>query len=200
MRRNIILLLFLFLIAGFASSAYAEEPMRKSITLFWGQNTDSDFLMILTMRIGKWSPYYIAGAGVNLELFNVNQSNAKRLFSFEWGNRLVIHRENHKTIGEGDSFLTIRYHHFPWSSYVLTTVAFGEGVSAATNPLPSEKFTDDRVHRNVLNYMLFEMTLGLASIPDWQIAFGIHHRSGIYGLYGVDGGSNYLYAGITKWF
>ncbi|MEI8348165.1 MAG: hypothetical protein WCG27_11905, partial [Pseudomonadota bacterium] len=82
--------------------------------------------------------------------------------------------------------------------YLLTTFAFGDGLSAVTHH-PSSETVSQNVHRSILNYILVEITLGVPKYPDWLLSLRIHHRSGIYGLMDVDGGSDYLCLGITTW-
>jgi hypothetical protein len=42
---------------------------------------------------------------------------------------------------------------------------------------------------------MFELAMGLAQYPRWDLVLRIHHRSSIFGLYGA-GGSNYVCGGI----
>jgi hypothetical protein len=54
---------------------------------------------------------------------------------------------------------------------------------------------NDEDAQQALNYLLFEVALGLPEYPKWDLVFRIHHRSEVFGLYGA-GGSNFVGAGI----
>ena len=48
---------------------------------------------------------------------------------------------------------------------------------------------------------MFELTLGLPSLPQWSASFRIHHRSGAYGLISdAEGGSHYGTVGLRLRF
>jgi hypothetical protein len=93
-----------------------------------------------------------------------------------------------------------RWQRFPWDRFVRTTAAVGEGLSYATRvpPLEEASPTNEGTAR-LLNYILVELTIAPPEETRWSLAFRIHHRSGVYGLFGgVDGGSNVIAGGI-KW-
>jgi hypothetical protein len=109
-----------------------------------------------------------------------------------------------KHIGEQDHWeltgsVNLRLVVFPWNRYVETTAAFGGGVSWASEVPALEKADSSNDTTNQwLNYLLLELTAG---IPDsrWSLVTRIHHRSGIFGLFGHSG-SNILEAGIRYRF
>src|SRR5262245_30774105 len=88
---------------------------------------------------------------------------------------------------------------FPWHRYVETTAAFGEGLSWATE-IPALEKADPTNSSNsqLLNYILLEVTFAIPESP-WSLVTRIHHRSGVFGLFGHSG-SNILEAGIRYRF
>lgn len=109
-----------------------------------------------------------------------------------------------KHIGDQDHWeltgsVNLRLVVFPWSRYVETTVAFGAGVSWASEvPALEQADLSNDTTNQWLNYLLLELTAG---IPDshWSLVTRIHHRSGVFGLFGHSG-SNVLEAGIRYRF
>ena len=87
-----------------------------------------------------------------------------------------------------------RWHYFPWNKYVDTSFAVGDGLSYYTDVSEVEKEDDEDAQR-VLNYLMFELALGLPEYPRWDLVFRIHHRSSVFGLVGA-GGSNFVCGGI----
>ena len=74
----------------------------------------------------------------------------------------------------------------------------GDGISYNTEISKVEK-EDDEDAGMVLNYLMFELTLGLPKYRQWDVVVRIHHRSSIYGMAGA-AGSNFLTAGIKYSF
>jgi len=88
---------------------------------------------------------------------------------------------------------------FPWNRYVETTAAFGEGLSWATEIAALEKADPtNSANRQLLNYILLEVTFALPESP-LSLVTRIHHRSGVFGLFGHSG-SNVLEAGVRYRF
>jgi hypothetical protein len=87
-----------------------------------------------------------------------------------------------------------RWHYFPWNKWVNTSFAVGDGISYYTEVSEVEEEDDDDAQRT-LNYLLFELTLGLPKYPRVDLVFRIHHRSSVFGLAGA-GGSNFVTGGF----
>ena len=47
---------------------------------------------------------------------------------------------------------------------------------------------------------MVEATFALPRHPQWQLAYRIHHRSGIFGVYDTDSGSNTVGLGLRYFF
>ena len=95
--------------------------------------------------------------------------------------------------------LNLRWVVFPWNRHVETTLALGEGLSWATQ-IPALEKADPTNSENaqLLNYILIEVTFAIPESP-WSLVTRIHHRSGVFGLFGHSG-SNILEAGIRYRF
>lgn len=100
------------------------------------------------------------------------------------------HGQTHQEI---NGVLVARWTRLPWDRHVDTTLAAGQGLSFATQHPPIEGGRGET--RRLLHYLLVEATI---AIPDqnWRLIGRIHHRSGVFGLYGTAGGSNYLTIGV----
>jgi len=109
-----------------------------------------------------------------------------------------------KHFGDQDNWeftgsVNLRWVVFPWNRYVETSVALGEGLSWATE-IPALEKADPTNSSNsqLLNYVLLEVTFAIPESP-WSLVTRIHHRSGVWGLFGHSG-SNVLEAGIRYRF
>jgi len=97
---------------------------------------------------------------------------------------------------EFNGLLTARWLKFPWDKYVDTSFAVGDGLSYATE-VPEVEEREDPDAGKWMNYLMFELALGLPQYPRWDLFCRIHHRSSIHGLIGADrAGSNFVGLGI----
>lgn len=101
---------------------------------------------------------------------------------------------------EFNGLLDIRWLLFPWDKYVDTSFMVGDGLSYATE-IPEVELAEDEDAQRLLNYLVFELALGLPQYPQWDAVIRLHHRSGIFGLFGgVHHGSNFVTGGIKYKF
>ncbi len=100
---------------------------------------------------------------------------------------------------EGNVYFVVRWRNFPWNRYVATTLAIGEGLSYVSRVPEEEKQSNDDTEK-LLNYLMLEATVALPSYPRAQILYRIHHRSGVYGLFGDNSGSNVIGVGFRYHF
>ena len=98
---------------------------------------------------------------------------------------------------EVNAMVTARWHRFPWSDALATSVAFGAGPSYASK-VPAAEVANDGSSEKGLLYWHLELTLGPPK-ADWTALFRLHHRSTGYGAFGEAGGGNALTAGV-RWF
>ncbi len=92
---------------------------------------------------------------------------------------------HHQKAWEGDLFLVGRFSRFPWNNYLLTTFAFGDGISFASDNLYSDgDSTLPREHcSRFLNYLMLEISLALPRFPNIQFLLRLHHRCTAWGTY-----------------
>lgn len=103
-------------------------------------------------------------------------------------------------IYEFNPYLSFRWNHFPWNKVILTSLALGEGISYDTRPPTIEQRNSDQT-QHTLNYLMFEVTAALPQYPQWELISRIHHRSGVFGLYGAgNNGSTAIGLGLRYHF
>jgi hypothetical protein len=102
---------------------------------------------------------------------------------------------------EVNGVFIVRWVRFPWDRYVHTSLGLGQGLSYAFRVPELEPRRDaDLDSAKLLNYLLVEVAAGP---PDsrWQGFVRVHHRSGVFGIYGdVHGGSNFVGVGARYRF
>ncbi len=115
-------------------------------------------------------------------------------------NITVRNGDNQPTIYEFDPYVIFRWANMPWNHYVVTSLAFAEGISYVTSVPAIEKRNGDN-YKRVINYLMFEATFAAPDHPQLQFVLRVHHRSGGYSLYGAgNNGSNDIGAGIRYLF
>jgi hypothetical protein len=91
-----------------------------------------------------------------------------------------------------------RWHAFPWNDVVTTTVAFGLGLSMASE-IPDVEVALEGASERLLIYWVAEITLARPNSP-WALSLRLHHRSPAFGFLGDDGGMNALGVGLRRAF
>jgi hypothetical protein len=111
-----------------------------------------------------------------------------------------------RRFGDNDSVeayaaLALRWTEFPWNNHVRTTFAvYPIGPSYVADLSPSEVSKDGR-SANWLNYFAIELTLAAPSLPQLEVLFRLHHRSGAFGLInGSTNGADFLSVGARYRF
>jgi len=190
-------LLFIFtLLIGLGSNARADEDLNEDdkkrpkwfLTVYGGAHAQDDIEDVFSFRAKFEDNDYIAVAALAREFWHY-----KNFISFEVEGQIGKHFNN-DTFWEFNGLIIGRWHAFPWDKYVDTSFAVGDGLSYYTEVSKVEK-EDDEDAQKTLNYLMFELALGLPQYPRWGLVVRIHHRSSIFGLYGA-GGSNYVCGGI----
>ena len=93
---------------------------------------------------------------------------------------------------------TARWHRFPWRDTLNTSLAFGLGLSYASE-IPPVEVELDGSSEQLLLYWHIEASFGLPD-REWEAIFRLHHRSTGYGLFGETGGGNAFTAGLRLRF
>ncbi|MDJ0816221.1 MAG: hypothetical protein QNJ58_08445 [Desulfobacterales bacterium] len=186
----------LVLLVGFASGALADadqadkefERYKWFVTAYGGAHAQDDIGDVFSFQARFEDNAYIAVLALAREFWHY-----KNYLSFELEGQVGKHF-NKDTHWEFVGVLIGRWHYFPWNKWVNTTFAVGDGISYYTDVSEVEEEDDDDAQRT-LNYLLFELTLGLPEYQRWDLVFRIHHRSSVFGLVGA-GGSNFVTGGF----
>jgi hypothetical protein len=91
-----------------------------------------------------------------------------------------------------------RWGRFPWSERVATSVAFGLGLSYATD-VPEVEVELESSSHHWLIYWALELTAGPPTAA-WDVTLRLHHRSVAWGLMGEEGGVNAVGLGLRYRF
>jgi hypothetical protein len=186
----------LVLAAGLSSNTLAEEDKKDNdperykwfVTAYGGAHAQDDIGDVFALQPKFEDNAYIAVLALAREFWHY-----KNYISFELEGQVGKHF-NKDTHWEFVGVLIGRWHYFPWNKWVDTSFAVGDGISYYTDVSEVEEEDDDDAQRT-LNYLLFELTLGLPEYPRWDLALRIHHRSSVFGLAGA-GGSNFVTGGF----
>ncbi|WP_207061739.1 hypothetical protein [Motiliproteus sp. SC1-56] len=101
---------------------------------------------------------------------------------------------------EVNGLLAGRWLAFPWDTTLDTSVAFGAGLSYATEVPQFERERHDEAN-DFLGYLLVELELRPPRAEHLSFVVRLHHRSGLFGTFdGVHGASNALGAGLKYRF
>ncbi len=90
--------------------------------------------------------------------------------------------------------IVLRWNRFPWGNRVASSVAFGLGLSYATE-LPPVEVALEGESSEWLVYWVMELTAGPID-SRWAVSLRLHHRSVAYGLMGDEGGMNAVGLGL----
>jgi len=104
-------------------------------------------------------------------------------------------------IPEASLYFALRWRRLPWNHIVATSFSIGEGLSVVSRVPDVEILTTEAGGTSeLLNYLMLEMTLAVPSLPHLQLVGRIHHRSGMFGVFGDarESGSNTVGLGI-RW-
>ena len=176
-----------------AADARAGDPFMPDhpwhVTGYLGQHVDTRFVHVLALKDVNFTDSYIAGAAVG------------RVFgtSLDGGAHWEVEGSAFRHWGtqehwEANAALLLRWQRFPWDDHVYTGAAIGHGISFAT-----ERPILERPHQRALYYLMLEVEAGPRS-SRWTMVGRIHHRSGMFGLWGDEGGSNFLVLGLRHRF
>jgi hypothetical protein len=181
-------------LAGNSETESGEVHYKWALTLYGGPHAQETIGDVFSFQATFPDDTYIVAVGLSRELWRY-----KNWFALE------VEGQVGKHFGEMDHWefnglLDIRWLPFPWDKYVETSLALGEGLSCATE-IPEVELADYEEGQRLLNYLLFELTLGLPKYRRWDVVIPVHHRSGIFGLFGgVHGGANFVTGGIKYKF
>jgi hypothetical protein len=110
----------------------------------------------------------------------------------------VVYNFGDQSHWEFNALLAARWHRFPWNETAATTMAFGAGLSWATE-VPEVEVELEDASEQLLIYWMWEMTFSPPGAR-WGGTFRLHHRSKGFGLLAEDGGMNALCLGVRYEF
>lgn len=93
-----------------------------------------------------------------------------------------------------------RWHAFVFDDTVVATASIGQGLSWASSVprIETERWGEAT---RLLSYNSYEFTLASPERPNVELVFRLHHRSGVWGLFGnVEEGSNLAMLGLKYRF
>jgi hypothetical protein len=104
--------------------------------------------------------------------------------------------------GEFALTINVRWITFPWDAYLDTSLAFGSGLSYATDvPALEARENPNTGSTRLLHYLLVDVAFAVPGAPRWSVVTRIHHRSGIWGFFdGVGRASNFFVVGLRYRF
>jgi hypothetical protein len=138
--------------------------------------------------------YQIAGLAVSRKIASLT-----RHVDLEGEGQVIKHMggQHHE---EFNALINARWLTFPWNDHLRTTFAVGNGLSYATRTAALEESMHGKTSL-LLDCMMFELTVALPDHPRWSLAWRVHHRSGVFGLFnGVEGASNAMGLGLKYRF
>ena len=180
------------LVPASTSAQEGEASARglNSVTVFGGRQTRNDLSdAIVPVEGFNFIDTYFAGGVVAREVarrggFAVELEVGT---GAQWGTYLG--EDNGTEHVWGAAYL--RYDRFPWRGVVRTSVGASLGLNVITrdNALERSRNTDEAQSR-LQHYFSPEIALALPSRPNVEVLYRVHHRSGVYGLFCTDCGSN----------
>jgi hypothetical protein len=174
-----------------AAPARAENDWFLS--LYGGQFAGSDNGDMVALRRRD---SYLVGLGVTKE-FEQSPPNVR----WEVEGQVGRHSGEQDHL-ELDLTINVRWMTFPWDAYLDTSLAFGSGLSYATEaPEAEAEENPDTGSTRLLHYLLVEIAVTPPGQSRWSLFTRMHHRSGIWGFFdGVGRASNFLVFGIRYRF
>jgi len=194
------LLLLLALVMGVTSGALAQDEQTQDgiarynwfLTVYAGAHAQDDIGDVFALK-----PKFEDNAYVGVVALAHQFWHYQKYISFEAEGQIGKHFNTDDQL-EFVGLIIGRWHEFPWNKWVDTSFAVGDGISYYTEISNVEK-EDDEDAQHALNYLLFELALGLPQYPKWDLVLRIHHRSSMFGLVGA-AGSNFVCGGIKYSF
>ncbi|MCB1828275.1 MAG: hypothetical protein KDH94_07580, partial [Coxiellaceae bacterium] len=173
---------------------------RYAIAMYYTQMTKNTLGQIVTnqFELDPEQLYSIEGSYVFQENTWVYQFFHHIVDRVDANLNFTVHHYYNKNSFEWVAFLAFRWTEFPWNDYLRTNLCVGEGISRISRVTRRERLNSDDVQK-FINYLSFEAAFALPSHPFFEVFARMHHRSGVFGLYGAKNcGSTAIGAGI-RW-
>jgi len=188
LRAHAALAVALTLVPGWAGSA---EPADSALTGYVGCITTVNAWHDIITEPGEveFADAYLATLALAHTLARYRQD----ALSLE-GEGQVVYNFGDQSHWEFNALLGSRWHRFPWNESVAMTMAFGLGLSYATE-IPEVEVVLEGSSERLLIYWMWETTFAPPQ-SRWAASLRLHHRSKGFGLLAEDGGMNALAAGV----
>lgn len=190
---RLVALVLLLALSPFRASGQVVDVERDwksgwSVTGYNGWFTDdATFGETLRFEADMSSSYRFFGAALNKRLLTL-WSRLEVEGEFQ-----VLKHYGSQNQGELVGLGVLRWRTFPWDRWLQTGVAFGAGVSVATEE-PELELKNKNDSSRALAYLLVEGEFGLRRFPQWTIVGRIHHRSGAFNTFTNGHASSNAYA------
>jgi hypothetical protein len=149
-----------------------------------------------------WEDLFIDTAGTRFADSYLLTAALSRQYAHRYDGALAIEWEAQAVRHFGDQRhweinavpIVLRWQRFPWSARVASSLAFGLGLSWASELPPVEVELEGESSRTLV-YWVMEATAGPPESA-WAGSLRLHHRSVGYGLLGDEGGMNAVGLGM----
>lgn len=190
---SLLAVVFGLIIFGYPSSPKAAE--KWFVSIYTGQYSNTALNEIVRLNTDfESSNVYVLSVGKELGVY-------KDVLGYELEGQVATHsgEQSHQEV---NGAFTLRWLSFPWNRYLLTSFAFGNGLSYATSEPELEiREGDEHETNQLLYYILVELAFSLPQQPDWALFVRIHHRSSVFGLIdNITTGSNFVGLGLRYRF
>lgn len=169
-------------------------------TLFNGIYTDRTFGKTTFNIPGHFENNYLHALSLSRKIWESDlhfSAELEGMFAKHHGK----HQSGYQHYEEYTLAFLLRYHTFPWDDYLDASFAIGEGLSLTSKTPKREVQRDNGKSQRLLNYLSVELTFTLPRYPKTSLIYRIHHRSGVFGLFGgVKGASDFYLLGLRYRF
>lgn len=176
-----------------SSQHWDESEFPWAVLVYWGRTAHNTLLEVLQFDYSGFENETLNSLEFS---FTLPPQHGFRAFfekilwasCVELNSNFTYRHDVEDPIYEWDPYFSVRWKKFPWDSFLSTSFAMGEGFSydSRVPTVEMDTTSDSDGTRHLLNYLLFEVTAGLPRYPAWEIVARIHHRSGVFGLYGAE--------------
>ncbi len=189
-----------------SSAALALQPARPAewaVTVLGGVLNQANFSGVLfTPWTSSFDDTQLLSGMVSRRVYEFSQDSFLGRYWFVDWEAGAGQRFGNSTASEVWTALYLKYDGFPWPNTVYMTAGVSTGVNYATSISDLEKQkSGNRTGNKLLHYFSPELAFADPDNKDFEIVTRLHHRSGIFGMFGgVDGGSTFLSIGFRQHF
>jgi hypothetical protein len=186
-----------------STSAVSDDNISESnvvrdwgVLVYGGLLSEENWKNALNPTDGKTLDSQMVGVAVS---YTWSRAWRDRL-SFEVEGSIVKHFGLQEHVEVNLLPLGVRWHWFPWTDYVDTTLGLGGGLSYAAQPPDAERVVSGAAEQFLFHWYA-EITVGPPR-SGFEAVARLHHRSGGFGSLGTQGdvGSDFVTAGIRYRF